>query len=124
VSYCRYHEGIYDSMVVRGFIVVLCLILLTLVFVSIYGYSNNGAESRSGMDRTKNNDNPLVSSTGGSCTMMTTDKTIKCSNIPNDTGEVVANYINVNSSNVSTCSYERECRNYRKLWLALNVRLN
>jgi hypothetical protein len=50
--------------------------------------------------------------------------TITCSNIQTDTGEFVANYINANSNNVSTYSYEREYRNYRKHYLALNERLN
>jgi hypothetical protein len=100
-------------MLVRGLIVLLCLILLTFALVSIYGYSHNGAESRSGTDRTKNNATPLARSTGGSCTM--TDNTIKCSNIPNGTGELVASYINENSTDVSTCSHERQYKNYRKI---------
>jgi hypothetical protein len=100
-------------MLVRGLIVLLFLILLTFAVVSIYGYSDNGAESRSGTDRTKNNENPLAQNTGGSCSMRSTDSTIICSNIPKDTGEFVANYIN--SNNVSTRSHEREYKNYRKL---------
>jgi hypothetical protein len=90
-------------MLVTGLIVLLCLILLTFALVSIYGYYDNGAESRSGTDRTKNNDSPLARSTGGYCNM--TDNTIKCSGIPNDTGQFVAGYINENSNNVSTCLY-------------------
>jgi hypothetical protein len=99
-------------------IVLLCLILLTSALYSIYGYSHNGEESRSGTD----NDNPLTRSTTESCTME--DNIIKCSNIPQDTGTYVASYINENSNNVSIYSYEREYKNYRQLYLTLNGSLN
>jgi len=97
----------------------LCLIPLTSALHSIYGYSHNGAQTRSGTD----NDYPLTRSTTGSCTT-TTDNTIKCSNIPQDTGEFVARYINTHSSKVSTCSYERQYKNYRQHYMTLKVRLN
>jgi hypothetical protein len=106
-------------MPVTGLIVLLCLILLTFTPVSVYGYSDKGAESPSGTDRRKISDNPLASNTGGSCTMTTTYNTIRCSNIPNDTGEFVANYINENSNNVSTCSQETEYRNYKEILVGL-----
>jgi len=98
LSYCSYHGGIYQTILVGGFIVLLSLILLTSAHGSIYGYSHNGAESRN----ETHNDNPLARSMTRSCDM--TDYTIKCSNIQNETGHFVANYINENSNSVSTCS--------------------
>jgi len=99
LSYCSYHGGIYETILVGGLIVLLSLILLTSALRSIYGYSHNGAESR---NETHNN-NPPARSTTQSCDMTTVD-TIKCSNILNETGQFVANYINENSNSVSTCS--------------------
>jgi hypothetical protein len=98
LSYCSYHGGIYETILVGGLIVLLSLILLTSAHGSIYGYSHNGAESR---NETHNNNSPARSTTR-SCDM--TDNTIKCSNILNETGHFVANYINENSNSVSTCS--------------------
>jgi len=98
LSYCSYHGGIYETILGGGLIVLLSLILLTSALRSIYGYSHNGTESRN----ETHNDNPLARSTTQPCTM--TGNIIKCSNILNETGHFVADYINENSNNVSTCS--------------------
>jgi hypothetical protein len=86
-------------------IVLLCLTLLTLALVSLYGYSHNAAESIDETASTRGNANPRARSSDGPCTFLTDEDAfyiIKCSDIPDDTGEVVANYINENSNSVST----------------------
>lgn len=98
-----YREGIFDSILVRGLIVLLCLILVTLALVSIYGYSHNATESSDETASTKRNDNARARSGEGPCDLTgDNNNTIRCYNIPYNTGEFVANYINANSNNWPT----------------------
>jgi hypothetical protein len=97
----------------------MCLILVTLALVSVYGYPNKGAKTSNETDSTKSIGSPRArSGVEEFCTQTSSDKInfIECFDIPENTGDFVANYINANSNEVSTftivisliSSYERK----------------
>jgi hypothetical protein len=106
VSRCRWLGSAYDSILVRVLIVVICLIIAASVLVITAGFSQNEAQPNEETPNNRNNERRWIINSEEPCTLR--GKEIACSHIPQNTGELVALYINRHSDDVSKV-YDAHC---------------
>jgi hypothetical protein len=96
---CRCLGNTYDSILVRVLIVVICLIIIASVLVITIGYSRNESQPNQQVPSNGENESRRIVDREEPCILR--GKEITCSHIDDNTGELVADYINTHSDEVS-----------------------